>query len=361
MVLRDVVERLSDAFFVLNEDWRFVYANPAAEGALAKEKGELLGRSVWDVYPEAVGRKVHRELARAMGGRETVTVEARSRVLDAWIALRAYPIPGGLAVLFWDVSERRLEEVEREKLYRERSRIARALQRTLLPPGLPEVPGVEVGMRYAAAGEGFEVGGDFYDLFDIRDGVWGMTVGDIAGKGPEAAALTSFARHTIRTAAARVERPEDVLVILNEEILRQTEGDRIFTAVYGELEPDDNGMDLRLARGGHPPPLVLRADGGVEECSSPGMALGAAQDPKISDWRTRLSAGEAAVFYTDGVTEARSPQGEFFGEERLRDLVAGCAGLSADAVAGRVEEAVMAFQENRARDDVAVLVLRACS
>lgn len=356
--LHDVLEHLSDAFYVVDEDWRFVYVNSAAESTLTKSRDELLGRNVWELYPEAVGRKVHRELRRAMEERSTVTVETRSRVLNAWIALRAYPVPDGLAVLFWDISERRLEEVEREKLYRERSRIARALQRTLLPSGLPQVPGVEVGIRYAAAGEGFEVGGDFYDLFDVRDGVWALTVGDIAGKGPEAAALTSFARHTIRTAAVRVERPEDVLLVLNEEILRQTEGDRLFTVVYGELEPGEDGLGMRLAGGGHPPPLVLRTGGGVERFSCSGMVLGVTREPNVSGWDTRLSAGEAAIFYTDGVTEARSPAGEFFGEERLEELVAACAGLPADEIAGRVEAEVMGFQEGRARDDVAVLVVR---
>ena len=356
--LHDALEHLSDAFYVVDEDWRFVYVNPAAEGMLTKSRDELLGRNVWELYPEAVGRRVQRELMRAMEERSTVTVETRSRVLNAWIALRAYPVPDGLAVLFWDISERRLEEAEREKLYRERSRISRALQRTLLPSSLPQVPGVEVGIRYAAAGEGFEVGGDCYDLFDVRDGVWALTVGDIAGKGPEAAALTSFARHTIRTAAVRVERPEDVLLVLNEEILRQTEGDRLFTVVYGELEPGEDGLGMRLAGGGHPPPLVLRTGGGVERFSCSGMVLGVTREPNVSGWDTRLSAGEAAIFYTDGVTEARSPAGEFFGEERLEELVAACAGLPADEIAGRVEGEVMAFQEGRARDDVAVLVVR---
>ena len=359
--LQSTLEHVSDAFYVLDVERRFVYVNPAAEAALKKSRDELLGRAIWEVYPESVGRRTYREFERALEEGVAVAFETRSRALDAWIAVRAWPVPDGLAVLLWDVSERRIEEIQRERLYRERSRVARALQRTLLPSSLPSVPGVEVGIRYAAAGEGFEVGGDFYDLFEVEGGGWGLAVGDIAGKGPEAAALTSFARHTIRTAAARVERPEEVLHVLNEEILRQTEDDRLFTVVYGELEPGDGEAELRLACGGHPPPLVARAGGEVESFSSSGMILGATENARISGWTTRLLAGEAAVFYTDGVTEARSPAGEFFGEERLMALLRDLSGMAADEIAAGVEREVMAFQDDRARDDIALLVLRVSS
>lgn len=276
--------------------------------------------------------------------------------------------------------------VDNSRLYQARSEIARTLQESLLPSELPEVPGVEVGLRYLPAGEMVEVGGDFYDLFDARIGEqncgmgssdpppsgpsssWGVVLGDVCGKGAEAAAVLALARYTIRAMAMREQCPSAILAGLNEAMLRQgrERGDRTFcTVAYARLEKEDDAEDggcrgarVTLCRGGHPAPLLLDAGGGVRRIGDPGRAIGVFEDPMLTEQETRLAPGETLVLYTDGVIEARAPDGAFFGEERLMCILRSCAGLDAPTIAGRIESTVLSFQENSPRDDVAVLVLR---
>jgi phosphoserine phosphatase RsbU/P len=361
--LRDMIDHLPDPFVAVDEDWRFTYVNVAAEAMLGR--GDLVGELVWDVFPDAASSAFGGKLLEAMESREAFDVLLKPREFgvdtDAWFNLRAYPVPNGLAAIAWDATVAKESEEEREELLRSKTEIARVLQRALLPPSLPTIPGAEIEAKYVAAGEGVEVGGDFYDVFAIESDGWALVIGDVAGKGPEAASLTSLARHTIRAAAMRVKRPGLVLTTLNEEILRQTEGERIFTAVYGELEPHLGGegvMILRIACAGHPSPLVLRSGGEVERLPETGTILGALDSPKFSQRELVLEREDAVVFYTDGVTEARSEEGSFFGDEGLAEIARSCRGLSAREVAKRIEAAALDFQNGVARDDIAVLVLR---
>ncbi|HEX2729405.1 MAG TPA: GAF domain-containing SpoIIE family protein phosphatase, partial [Rubrobacteraceae bacterium] len=246
------------------------------------------------------------------------------------------------------------------RLYSERSEIARTLQRSLLPPNLPEIPGVEVGAEYLPVGEANEVGGDFYDLIDVPNDGWVCTIGDVRGKGAEAAAVTALTRYTIRAVTMRTDRPSEVLAALNEAMLRQLPEERFCTVACVRLEPQDEGpgVGVKVSRAGHPPPLVLRADGSVEEVGCPGKALGVFDDPELVEASFRLMRGEVLVLYTDGVTEARSPDGEFFGEERLRNLMRSHAtGYAAD-IAWKIKHTVLEFQKGTPRDDLAILVLR---
>lgn len=356
-----VLEHISDILLVLDGEVRLEYLNPAGARALGVSREEVTGRRLGEFLPEASSGRMAGALERALREGEAASFELNSSTLGGWFAGRVYPMPGGLTVLLWDISERREEQERYQRLYREKHRIARVLQEALLPPRLPEVPGIEVGGRYLAAAEGMEVGGDFYDVFAIENDGWALAIGDVTGKGPEAASLTSLARYTIRTAAMRVKRPRGVLLFLNREILRQTEGDRFFTVVYCELEPyraGEGAVEIRVGCAGHPPPLIVREGGVVETLPSTGMILGAVEEPEVATWSGRLVVGEAMVLYTDGVTEARSPEGELFGEERLRELVSGCSGMAAEEMARRIEQAVLEFQRGDVRDDVAVLVAR---
>jgi PAS domain S-box-containing protein len=251
--------------------------------------------------------------------------------------------------------------VDNSRLHRERSSIARTLQRSLLPPVLPEIPGVEVGAEYLPVGEENEVGGDFYDLIDTRYDGWVCVIGDVRGKGAAAAAVTALARYTIRAVVLYMDKPSAVLAALNEAMLRQVPSHRFCTIACVRLEPEDGspGTAVTLARGGHPPPLLLRAAGGEpEEVGCSGKALGVFEDAELEDASLRIHAGDRLVLYTDGVTEARSPDGTFFGEERLHALLRSCAGLDAPATARKVRDVVLDFQEGHPRDDFAVLVLR---
>jgi PAS domain S-box-containing protein len=260
-----------------------------------------------------------------------------------------------------DLAYRCALAADNARLYRDRSEIASVLQRSLLPPLLPEIPSVEVGAEYLPVGEANEVGGDFYDLINtVADG-WICAIGDVRGKGAEAASVTALARYTIRAVTMKDDRPSEVLAALNEAMLRQLTGDRFCTAACIRLEPDDGspGVGIDVSRAGHPAPLLVRPDGTVEEIGPPGRVLGVFDDAELRDHSLRFMAGEALVFYTDGVTEARSPDGEFFGEERLRRLLRSCSDLDAAAIAARIKNVVLDFQDGYPRDDLAILVLRA--
>ncbi len=181
------------------------------------------------------------------------------------------------------------------------------------------------------------------------------------GKGVEAASVTALARYTIRAITLKDDRPSKVLAALNEAMLRQLPEDRFCTAACVRLEPEDGsaGVGIDVSRAGHPAPLLVRSDGPVEEVGCSGRVLGVFDDAELRDTSLRLMPGEALVLYTDGVTEARSPDGDFFGEDRLRRLLGSCSDCDAATFAGRIKDDVLDFQEGYPRDDLAVLVLRA--
>ncbi len=250
--------------------------------------------------------------------------------------------------------------MENAALFAERSRVAAALQETLLPPLLPSIPGVDLSARYRPTGAGNLIGGDFYDVFELGERNWGLVLGDVSGFGPEAAALTGLARYAIRAVATTEQQPSAVLTQLNEAMLRQNLEERFFTAVYARVTPRDGGVEVTLSSAGHPPSAVLRDDETVELLNRrPGMLLGVFPDPDLEDGRVVLEPGDALVLYTDGVVEARDDSGEQFGFDRLQALLATCTGRSADGIARRLELAVLDHQGEKIPDDVAILVLRA--
>jgi PAS domain S-box-containing protein len=259
--------------------------------------------------------------------------------------------------LFEDLARRAALALDNARLYEERDHVARTLQRSLLPGALPDVPGVELAGRYVAAGEGNEVGGDFYDCF-ATGGDWALVIGDVCGKGAEAATLTALARYTLRAAAQHTRRPQAVLLELNEALLRQQLGYRFCTVLYASLTPRDRRVEVCLATGGHPLPMVLRASGEVETAGSPGSLLGILDDPEISEHAFELGPGDALVLVTDGVTEATAAD-RATGPSRLAALLAGHAGEDAAAIAEAVERDALESQGGAVRDDVAVLVARA--
>ena len=240
--------------------------------------------------------------------------------------------------------------------YRERAHVAQTLQASLLPAALPTIPGASLAAEYVAAGEGVEVGGDFYDVFSLDGGAWALVIGDVLGKGAEAAAVTALARYTLRALAARSRSPSVTLATLNDEILRQDEGRRFVTAILGRLEPRaEGGARLVLANGGHPPPLVLRATGSAEVVPCSGTLLGVDPDAHSSDHALDLAPGDTLVLYTDGVTEARRDHplsAEALAEALLATAPAGPAALAHEVVRLADQAAVGPL-----RDDVAALVV----
>jgi PAS domain S-box-containing protein len=250
--------------------------------------------------------------------------------------------------------------LERARLYEERAYVARTLQAGLLPERLADVPGLEVAVRYHSIADGGSVGGDFYDCFDISPARWLVAVGDVAGKGTAAAVLTGLARHTLRAIALRDERPEDMLRFLNEALRRQSATSAFCTVGCATLDVrDGGGFDVRLASGGHPYPLLVREGGDVEEVVVRGTLLGVEADPMLEPASLALEPGDTLVLYTDGMTDARDPSGERFGEERLiAALQVAARGDGAEAVAAALDEMVAAFDQDSNRDDRAIVVLR---
>jgi integral membrane sensor domain MASE1 len=238
--------------------------------------------------------------------------------------------------------------------------IARTLQSSLLPSALPNIPGLETAARFRPAKHGLEVGGDFYDLFETGDGSWAVVVGDVCGKGSEAAALTALARYTLRAGAARERSPSRILTLLNDALLRQVPATEFCTAAYARLDDDGNRIRLTTSAGGHPLPLVLRADGGVEPVGQPGLLLGIDSDPELIDYTLELHRGDALMLYTDGLTDAYAPDRTLDADD-LASVLAACAGRSASEIADRIQHAALDDDSKQPRDDVALVVVRLTS
>ncbi len=256
-----------------------------------------------------------------------------------------------------DLARRSALAIDNSRLFAERVAVARALQRSLLPPEAPVVPGCEIGVAYLAAGEGNDVGGDFYDVFAIGDGSWGIAIGDVCGKGAEAAAVTGLARQTIRILGREGRPVTEVLERLNRSVLDEGPRSRFVTVIFGRLEPKGDNAQLTLCVAGHPLPVLAKADGTIAVIGEPQTLLGVMDDVSLRAETVELTAGDTLVLYTDGVTERRS-RGQMLGEDGLMDLLRDAATLSAPAIASRIEKAVIDFQPEAPRDDMAVLVIR---
>jgi PAS domain S-box-containing protein len=242
--------------------------------------------------------------------------------------------------------------------FEERAHVARTLQASLLPPSLPRIPGAEAASHYAAAGEGIEVGGDFYDLFEVGDGRWALVMGDVCGKGAEAAAVTALARYTLRAVADAASAPDALLETLNATLRRQYRDPRFLTAVVGmlELKPDRGEALLSVACAGHPPPIVLRAKGGGEALSSRGRLVGVTETVQAVAVETTLRAGDTVVLYTDGITEARRPAP--MTPEELLAVLLPHAGRGAGPIVETLAQLADRATGGHLRDDVAILAVR---
>ncbi|MGA6162463.1 PP2C family protein-serine/threonine phosphatase [Amycolatopsis magusensis] len=257
---------------------------------------------------------------------------------------------------------RKVAEEARQQAERDRARLQHALavlQKSLLPETLPEVPNLRSAAYYHAASPD-QLGGDFYDLFPLAEEKWAFFLGDVCGKGPEAAAVTSLTRYTLRTAAMHDPDPVTTLTTLNRVLhQRYTGGDtRFCTAVFGTLEPDGDDMRVRLAAGGHPPALVMRADGGTEYLATPGgMLVGILPQPVFTPAETVLGPGDTMLLYTDGLTEARIGRDRaLYGEEALQSLGGELAPVSPDALIAALTDLLSSFGDGL-NDDAALLAL----
>lgn len=237
--------------------------------------------------------------------------------------------------------------------------LAQSLQDALLPPTLPEVPGLELAALYRPGTDDVSVGGDIYDVFRLGPDAWAMLIADVCGKGPDAASVTALARHTVRATALDDPAPAHVVGALNRALL-DGRGGPFLTAVYVVLRRDgrDAGAwswTAEIACAGHPCP-VLATRGDARLVGEPGTLLGVVPEPVVNAVTVPLRPGESLVLYTDGVSEARDAQGGFFGDDALLGSLAGSGGSATEAV-DRVAGAVRQHGGDAARDDLAILVV----
>lgn len=270
-----------------------------------------------------------------------------------------------------ELAARAAVAIDTARLFSERSQIARRLQDSLLPPTLPAIPGIELGARYRAAGEGLDVGGDFYDAFAVTPGRWLLAVGDVRGQGVDAAVITGLARHTIRSAAVAGWAPCQILRHLNDILVRHhAEGEsaagagdwqatepRFLTVLLAMVTPTAEGAEVVVCTAGHPLPMVRRADGTVTAVGSPGCLVGVMPDIDVSETPVVLGPGDALVCFTDGVIE-RHEGGRFVGEAGIQRALSACGDESAAGLARLVEATAVGFAANQPEDDMAVLALR---
>jgi GAF domain-containing protein len=302
------------------------------------------------------------ELARSLGLASVIAVPlaARGRTLGVLVLVRDDPLTPfaeedlSLAGM---LAARAGLAVDNVRLYAEREYVAETLRRSLLPPELPGIEGMEIAARYLPAAEGTQVGGDFYDVFEAAPERWIAVIGDVVGKGAEAAAMMGLARYTIRTAAMSEGRPSAILETLNQAVLNQTDDERFCTACCVRLRPSGSQTRAIVSSGGHPLPLVLRADGFTEVVGSPGTIVGVFEDPVLVDRAVDLGPGDALVLYTDGITDERSDDDEF-GETRLHEVLSELTGVGAQRIADGVVEAVVGFRTGQPKDDIAILAIK---
>ena len=293
----------------------------------------------------------------------TATGERLPVLLNAVLKTDEEGRPAAIRIAVFDARERRSYERElvaareaAEASAAEARALAETLQRTLLPPTAPEVPGLDVGGAFRPAGDGTVVGGDFYDVFEIGDDCWGVSLGDVCGKGAPAAVITALARYTLRAEAVRSPSPSVVLTGLHDALVRE-DGRSFCTVLYTRVATTDDGARLTLSAGGHHLPMLVSNDGSVREVGRSGALLGMLGPPRLHDTTIDLGPGDALVLYTDGVIEARHGD-DFFGQDRLRRLLSELRGDPAQDVADAVASAAIDFQDGVTSDDIAVVVLK---
>jgi serine phosphatase RsbU (regulator of sigma subunit)/anti-sigma regulatory factor (Ser/Thr protein kinase) len=300
-----------------------------------------------------------------------VTLAARGRQLGTLtLATPAeHRFPHDTAELAWDLGRRVAVTYDSALAYAGRRETAHALQSSLLPPLVPDIQGADIAVVYHPAGnteapahlsQDALVGGDFYDVFEIRPGCWGLAIGDVCGTGPQAAAVTGLARHALRLLAREGLRPPAVLSRLNRAILDEGERGRFLTLLYAEAEPlPDNSLALAVVCAGHPPPLVLRADGSVVQGAQSQPLLGVLDgDPGFHLDSLTLKPGETLLAFTDGASERRRGN-DMLDSDGLAAVLADCRSMSAAGVAARIQRVVEDFGDAPLSDDMAILVVRA--
>jgi serine phosphatase RsbU (regulator of sigma subunit) len=323
---------------------------------------------------EASGSTARKSLAEVMTGAGTVTLsgdvagvalplEARGRILGVLTVGRfAERAHGGEDVaMLADFGRRASLAIDNATAYAERIKVAEELQEALRPPVLPVAPGIEFGAEFVPASRGADVGGDFYDVFAVRRNRWFVSIGDVCGKGAQAAVVTGIVRDVMRVLVGDDRPTARMLASLNRTLLanRSDRYATVATAMVTRLQNPDRPrvLEVALTLAGHDRPVLVRADGTTRAVGESGTAVGLVEQFEVTEVVVTLSQGEALVFVTDGVTERRDGT-RMYGTKRLRQLLSRTVGSPAQAIATAIREEVVGFAADPPRDDIAVLVLR---
>jgi PAS domain S-box-containing protein len=311
-----------------------------------------------ELLDQAVPDPEQRELIRSIGMRSVVIVPMLAASGPPTGVISFVNAESGRVFtetdlqLFAEIGRRAGIAVENARLYAERSTIARTLQRALLPPALPDIPGYSLATLYRPAGQENWVGGDFYDAFAVKGG-WMVVVGDVAGRGAPAASLTAYSRHVLRTAAQLHDDPLDAVTFLNRQ-LHDRPGSALCTLCCVLLRDDGPDAEATVICAGHPQPLAIRGDGAPEPVGDYGTMLGAWPTAQFPRTKTRLGAGELLVLYTDGVTDAVG-EVERFGDERLQAALADAH--EPEEALRRIEDGLVEFERGEQADDTCALAI----
>lgn len=359
-------------YLTTTADGTIVTANRTFLGWTGHVRDDLVGRRTFASLLTAGGRIYHethvrpllhmtgqvRELALDVvtAGNERLPV-----LMNASLARGEDGTDGLVRIVVFDATERRQYERElllaRQRAEESEARaraLVRTLQDTFIPPADPVVPGLLVGTAYRPAGTGLEIGGDFYDVFQVGDGDWVVALGDVCGKGADAAVVTALVRHTIRATAVVLTSPAAVLEALNDVLLHH-ETDRFCTLVVLRLRLIDDGWDVVLAAGGHPPPVLVRPSGPPRPVECGGPLIGVLEHTSFDEARLHLTAGSTVLLYTDGVTEGRRGR-DFYGEPGLVESVRRHGPDPLQLAHGLLAD-VMEYQSGLTSDDVAVVAV----
>ncbi|MFC7489683.1 MULTISPECIES: PP2C family protein-serine/threonine phosphatase [unclassified Knoellia] len=301
-------------------------------------------------------REIAADMVRADGSRLSV-------LLNASTAPSADHSTHLVRMAIFDATERRSYERElvrardaaREAELRAEA-LTHTLQQSFIPPTAPEIPGLAIATAYRPAGDGTEVGGDFYDIFPTGPQDWVVALGDVSGKGVEAAVVTSIVRHTVRALTVLGQGLPEVLDGV-DRVVAQHETDKFCTLVVLRLRRDGDGWMSTVAVGGHPPPMLLRPGCEPRMVDARGPVLGLLPDVAFSEWPVDLRPGDTLLLYTDGVTEARL-DGEYFGEEQFLAWAAARESDDPSVLVESLLEEVLRFQSGEPRDDIAVVAVR---
>jgi serine phosphatase RsbU (regulator of sigma subunit) len=324
--------------------------------ALASGRARVLGGTA-DASSPATGPHdrdhPHRELMHESGYHTLVAIPmvARGRTLGTISFLREQPFTAAQLQLLEDLTGRASLALDNARLYAERAHVAHTLRHSLIPAALPDVPGLQLDSFFLPMSAGSEVGGDFYDVFGDQRCCW-MVVGDVCGKGPEAAVLTGFLRHTTVAYVRDGEGPASVLGRVNSAMLQHDFEGRFATAILARLEISGEQVEVTLAAAGHPAALVSRAAGGAEELGAAGTLLGVFSDPRISESRATMYPGDSLTLYTDGLTEAHAPYRVLTVHDMIEQLSGTAPRSPREAIAALL---ALVDLDGGARDDIAIL------